>query len=198
MLKSFKFAVAFAAAAALSTAAPVAHAQYVVPEVTVNIAPPPPRVEVRTVQPSANHMWVNGYWAWRYGQHVWIQGHWAMAPNQGMIWEPARWVNRNGAWVFVDGHWRWANPPQTVIYQPPQVQQPVYVQTQPPPVINEVITPVPYQGAVWIPGYWHWSGYNHVWVGGHYSAPRVGWRWQPDRWVQGPQGWYRQPGQWIQ
>lgn len=198
MLKSFKYTAAALAAAAIFSVAGAASAQFVVPEVHVSIAPPPPRVEVRTIQPSSNHIWINGHWAWRYGQHTWIQGHWAEPPNQGMIYEPARWTSNGAGYSFVEGHWRWANPPQTVIYQPPAPVQPVYIQTQPPPIINEVRAPIPYGGAVWIPGYWHWNGYNHVWVGGHYSAPRVGYRWEPDHWVQGPTGWYRVGGRWVQ
>jgi hypothetical protein len=199
MLKSIKYAAAAFAAAAMFTVAGAAHAQYVVPEIQVNVAPPPPRVEVRTVQTSPNAMWINGHWAWRYGQHTWIPGHWAEPPNAGMVWEPARWTAVGGRWSFLEGHWRWAQPPAQVVWQPPVVQtQPVYVQTQPPPVINEVRVAAPYAGAVWIPGYWHWNGYSHVWVAGHYSAPRVGWHWEPDRWVQGPSGWYRVAGHWAQ
>ena len=182
MLKSTKLAVAFAAAIALTAAAPEAHAQFVVPEVTVNIAPPPPQVEVQTVAPAPGYTWIAGHWAWRYGRHEWIRGHWAQAPQSGMVWENARWINRGGNWVFLEGHWRWAAPPAQVVYDPPQVQtQPVYVQAPPPPVINEVRTASPWANAVWIPGYWHWNGYNHMWVAGRWSAPRVGWRWESDR-----------------
>ncbi len=199
MLKGLKLAAAGFAAAAMFTVAGAAHAQYVVPEVQVNVAPPPPRVEVRTVAPSPNHIWINGHWAWRYGQHTWIPGHWAEPPNQGMVYEPARWTNVGGRWTFLEGHWRWAAPQAQVVWQPPVVQaQPVYVQTAPPPVINEVRVAAPYAGAVWIPGYWHWNGYSHVWVAGHWSAPRVGYRWEADHWVHGPTGWYRVQGRWVQ
>jgi WXXGXW repeat (2 copies) len=197
MLKSFKYAAAFAVA--LSAIAPSALAQSVVPEIIVNVAPPPPQVEVRTVQPSPQSLWIGGHWAWRGGQHVWIRGHWAEPPNAGMVWEPAHWSQRGGAWVFVEGHWRWSAPPQPVVWTPPVAPaQPVYIQTQPPPVINEVIAAAPFANAVWIPGYWHWNGFNHVWLAGHWSAPRAGWRWEADRWTQGPQGWYRVPGHWRQ
>ncbi len=200
MLKSLKYAAVVVAAAAMFAAPSIAHAQYVVPEVRVNIAPPPPRVEVRTVQPSANHMWIAGHWAWRYGRHEWISGHWAEPPNAGMVWEPAHWRAVGGQWSFIEGHWRWASAPvANVYYQPPAPPaQTVYIQSQPPPVINEVRSALPYAGAVWIPGYWHWNGYNHVWVGGHWSAARAGWRWEADHWVQGPSGWYRVPGRWVQ
>jgi hypothetical protein len=198
-MKTLKVVVVGAAIALCLAAAPSAHAQYVVPEVRVTIAPPPPRFETRTIQPTSNHVWINGHYAWRYGQHVWLQGHWAEPPQSGMVWENARWENRGGYWSFVEGHWRFAAPPQPTVYLPPVVQSaPVYVQAQPPPVISEVRTVTPYAGAVWIPGYWHWNGYNHVWVGGHWSAPRVGWHWEPDRWAQGPTGWYRVAGHWAQ
>lgn len=198
MSKSLKLTVAAFAAAAMFSVAGSAHAQFVVPEVRVNIAPPPPRYEVRTAAPGAGYMWINGHWAWRYGRHAWIPGHWAVPPQQGMVWEPARWRAVNGQWAFVEGHWRWAQPPApTTVYEPPPPpQQPVYVQSEPPPLINEVRPMTPFAGAVWIPGYWHWNGYNHVWVAGRWSAARAGWQWEPDRRVHGPTGWYRVHGHW--
>ena len=39
------------------------------------------------------------------------------------------------------------------------------VDIAPPPVRVEVV-PVARVGYVWAPGYWYWSGHQHVWVGG--------------------------------
>jgi hypothetical protein len=181
--------------------ASIAHAQeYVVPEVEVNSAPPPPRAEVQTASPGGGYTWIAGHWAWRGGAHVWMPGHWAMAPQQGMVWEPAHWRQFGPRWRFVEGHWRWAERPQpTVVYEPaPPPAQVVEVQTQPPAPIVEVRPATPFAGAVWIPGYWHWNGMHHVWVGGRYSAPRAGYRWEAHHWQRGPRGnWVMVPGRWV-
>ena len=57
---------------------------------------------------------------------------------------------------------------------------------------------VPYPGAVWITGYWGWSGGHHVWVGGHYEHGRPGYAWQPHQWVHGGDGrWHLEEGHWA-
>src|SRR5258708_39915275 len=50
--------------------------------VVVHDAPPPERVEVITVAPSPEHVWIRGYWAWR-GGWVWMPGHWERPPPPG-------------------------------------------------------------------------------------------------------------------
>jgi hypothetical protein len=167
-----------------------------VPEVRVSAPPPPVRVETQPVRPSANHSWIPGYWAWRGGRHVWIGGHWGLAPGASMVWEPARWTNRDGQWVFVEGHWRHNGAPApSVVYEPAPVQETV-VAAEPPPAFEEVRPALPFAGAVWIPGYWHWNGGNHVWVAGRYSAPRQGYRWEPHHWERTPRGWRMNGGRW--
>lgn len=179
------------------TAALAQQVTFTVPEVRVNMAPPPMRVEVQSARPSPGHIWIAGHWAWRGGAHVWISGHWAMPPQPGMVWEPARWNNRGGQWGFQEGHWRWAAPPQqTVVYEEQAPVQEVVVAQAPPAPIVEVRPAAPFGGAVWIPGYWHWNGGNHVWVGGRWSAGRPGMRWEPNHWVRGPGGWRMEHGRW--
>lgn len=39
--------------------------------------PPPPRVEYRTVAPSAAHIWVGGNWFWGGSRYDWRPGYWA-------------------------------------------------------------------------------------------------------------------------
>jgi hypothetical protein len=188
--------------AALLFVPTLAHAQVtaevVVPGVRVSVAPPPPRVEVRTVAPSPQHVWIGGHWAWRDSAHVWLPGHWALPPAAGYHWVHARWVNQGGQWVFYEGHWALNQPPQpTYVYDPgPPPPQEVVVQQAPPPDIVEVRPVAPFGGAVWIPGYWHWNGYRHVWVGGHWSAARVGYVWEPHHWQRSPGGWRWVPGRW--
>ena len=71
--------------------------------VFVDVAPPPPRVEV-VPAPRPGYTWAPGFWEWRHGQHVWVRGHW-MRERHGMYWHPDRWVEREGRWGFERGHW---------------------------------------------------------------------------------------------
>jgi hypothetical protein len=170
----------------------------IVPVIRVTIAPPRPRVEVRPVAPSPDHMWIDGHWAWRGRRHVWVGGHWMTPPSTGYAWVPARWVNEGGAWIFYEGHWTSGyNPAPEVAYEPPPPPaEPVYVQQAPPPPIVEVRPATPFPGAVWIPGTWQWHGRRHVWVGGHWSAPRPGYEWAPGGWERDGRRHRYSPGHW--
>src|SRR6185436_9403014 len=44
----------------------------------------------------------------------------------------------------------------------------------PPPPYAEVVPAIPFAGAVWLGGYWGWSGGRHTWVGGHWDHGRPG------------------------
>jgi hypothetical protein len=67
----------------------------------------------------------------------------------------------------------------------------------PPPPYAEVIPVAPFLGAVWISGYWGWSGGRHHWVGGHYERPRPGYRWMPHRWEPRGGQWHLRGGGWV-
>lgn len=177
----------------------LAHAQTViVPGVRVSVAPPPLRVEVRPLAPSAAHVWIPGHWAWRAGAHVWTAGYYALPPSPGYHWVHARWVNEGGQWVFFEGHWALTQPTSpSYVYDPGAAPAgEVIVQQAPPEPIVEVRPATPFTGAVWIPGYWHWNGFRHVWVGGHWSAPRAGWVWEPHHWQPTPRGYVWVRGHW--
>jgi hypothetical protein len=129
-----------------------------------------------------------------------MAGHWALPPAPGYVWEPARWeVAADGSWLFFEGHWRaFDQPDPAVAYQPPPPPvQEVVVEATPPPPIEEVRPAPPFEGAVWIPGYWHWSGSRHVWVGGRWSARPAGYAWEQHRWDRRDDGrWVHRPGHW--
>jgi hypothetical protein len=59
----------------------------------------------------------------------------------------------------------------------------VVVGTAPPPLRVEVRPPRPFAGAVWVSGYWWWSGVRYVWIGGRYIRPLAGYRFVGPRWV---------------
>jgi hypothetical protein len=66
----------------------------------------------------------------------------------------------------------------------------------PPPDPVEVITPMPFAGALWIGGYWGWHLGRHQWIGGRWDHPRPGYVWQPRRWEPTSGGWRAQGGGW--
>jgi hypothetical protein len=83
------------------------------PSVSVHVnfvaqPPPPPRREVvvERERPSREHVWLNGYWAWREGRHVWLAGHWERPPRPHAVWVEPRWEHRREGYVFVEGFWR--------------------------------------------------------------------------------------------
>jgi hypothetical protein len=73
----------------------------------VEVAPPPPRVEV-VPAPRPGYVWAPGYWAWEGGRHVWRAGH-LVVVRSGYYWVPERWVEYRGPrgphWHFEPGHW---------------------------------------------------------------------------------------------
>lgn len=165
----------------------------------VTVAPPPLRYESPPPAPSAHHQWIAGYWAWRGNAHAWIGGHWAVPPSAGYVWEPARWDNAGGAWTFCEGHWRTHEvpDPQQVYMPPPPPVQEVAVEAAPPAPPEEIRPPVPFAGAVWIGGNWHWQGGRHVWVAGRWSPQPAGYHWHEQRWEHQKDGrWHEHSGHW--
>jgi hypothetical protein len=71
--------------------------------VDVDVAPPPPRVEV-VPAPRAGYVWVPGYYAYNGHRHVWNHGHW-VRERHGYHWSADRWVERNGRWHHDRGRW---------------------------------------------------------------------------------------------
>ncbi len=91
-----------------------------------------------------------------------------------------------------------ANYPSYPVYEqgPPQ-EQPVYVNVAPPPQQYEVVPALPFLGALWIAGVWHWSGNRHVWYGGHYVRPVAGYRYVPYQWYNHGGRWAPRGGHWV-
>ena len=62
---------------------------------------------------------------------------------------------------------------------------PVPIEEEPPPPQQEEIPPLPYEDAVWVYGYWNWSGVRYVWVPGRYMRrPAPGYYWYPGGYVR--------------
>jgi hypothetical protein len=51
--------------------------------------------------------------------------------------------------------------------------------------------------AVWIAGYWHWTGIQYAWIPGHFEvAPPSGATWRAPRYVKAEGAYIYEPGAW--
>jgi hypothetical protein len=74
--------------------------------IVVREAPPAPRSESMSAQPSPQQTWVPGYWSWHEGKHTWVAGHWETPPSPGAVWVAPRWEQRADGYAFTPGGWR--------------------------------------------------------------------------------------------
>jgi hypothetical protein len=92
--------------------------------------------------------------------------------------------------VFLEGYW-----------DEPRGREAVEVMADegapPPQPALEVPPPPPDASAVWIGGFWRWSGHDYRWIAGHWdAAPAPGLTWEPHRWVEEEGRWRFIPGRW--
>jgi len=73
--------------------------------IVVMQAPPAAQQEVPTPRPTANHVWVAGYWTWKSNQYQWMAGHWEVPPRAGAVFVPPRWQPEGTSWRFYEGYW---------------------------------------------------------------------------------------------
>lgn len=96
----------------------------------------------------------------------------------------------------------YAQPAPTYAQPVPAYSQPVeddevVVDVAPPAPYVEVVPAIPFAGAIWIGGYWGWSGGRHHWVPGRWEGPRSGYGWRPHAWVQQGGHWHLRGGGWV-
>ena len=72
----------------------------------------------------------------------------------------------------------------------------VYAPTAPPAPYAEVQPAIPFAGAIWICGFWNWSGGRYSWVQGRYERPRAGYTYEPRRWARSARGGWQMQGGW--
>lgn len=93
-------------------------------------------------------------------------------------WRPGYWQWSECTWVWLAGQWR---VPDSDIVADATTKAPA----APPPLQAEAPPPPPVHAAVWIGGFWQWSGTSWVWIAGSWQLPpsaSVTWRpaqWQP-------------------
>jgi hypothetical protein len=76
-------------------------------QIVVTQAPPVSmQQQVIGARPSADHVWVEGWWVWRDGRYEWRPGEWVVPPRRGAVWVPPRWERRDDGYAFVEGYWQ--------------------------------------------------------------------------------------------
>ena len=71
------------------------------------------------------------------------------------------------------------------------------VMVRPPEPRTEVYGPAPSPQAIWIPGYWKYSGGEWIWIPGYWKRPpRPNAVWVPGHWEPRGPGWAWIPGHW--
>jgi hypothetical protein len=70
-----------------------------------NEAPPPVRYERRTLQPSHDAVWVNGYWDRQHDNWAWSSGRWERRYDHRAHWVNARYRREGHAWRYEPAHW---------------------------------------------------------------------------------------------
>lgn len=83
-----------------------------------------------------------------------------------------------------------------VINEPESPLRGVVVSGPPPAPVQEERPPPPNAQALWVAGYWHWTGMQYAWIPGHWETPPAGAVWaaprvtsQDGRYVYEPGGW---------
>jgi len=150
-----------------------------VAEVIAPGPPPAPQYEA-PAGPRQGYVWAGGHWHWA-GRWIWAPGGYIPAPYPRAVWVPGRWVHRAYGWVWIEGQFYGgglAGPGYVAGGSPPSPQV-------------EVVGVAPFAGAVWIGGYYRWSGAGWVWVRGYWGRPP----WPRAHWIGGR--WTRQGGGWV-
>jgi hypothetical protein len=66
----------------------------------------------------------------------------------------------------------------------------------PPPMVEARPAPPPRQTAVWVAGYWHWTGMQYTWIPGHYWEAPPGKQWRAPRYTLRDGVYIYEPGGW--
>ena len=79
----------------------------VMPQAEVIVeTPPPDQIEVITVAPAPEFVWVGGWWVFGGGRYSWHSGHWERPPYPRAAWQPGHWDRARDGHVWVRGRWR--------------------------------------------------------------------------------------------
>ncbi|MDP9035295.1 MAG: hypothetical protein M3O50_10850 [Myxococcota bacterium] len=83
-----------------------------------------------------------------------------------------------------------------VIEPGPAVPIGVAVSGPPPAPVIEMRPPPPTVRAVWIAGYWHWTGMQYAWIPGHWEEAHEGVQWWAPSYPMRDGTYFYEPGRW--
>ena len=66
----------------------------------------------------------------------------------------------------------------------------------PPPIVEVREQAAPHPGAVWVVGYWHWTGMQYAWIPGHWENAPPGTAWAAPRYVRTDGAYVYEAGGW--
>jgi hypothetical protein len=159
-------------------------------------APPALLSDPRGPAPGPASVWIDGHWQWAEGRFGWVAGQWTEPPGRPpYTWVPARWTSDARGWTFHEPYWYRAYGSPATVHEPPTLAL-LVATAPPPPLLVESPGAPPSREAVWIPGFWSWTGLRFAWVAGCWSAPRPGWRWIEGYWKPERGAWRWEPGRW--
>ena len=84
----------------------------------IELAPPPPRVEVFGAAPGVGFVWTPGFYAYRGDSYVWTDGLWLRPPREGLGWIEPRYVGIGGHYYFQSGRWDFGPEQRGTVYLP--------------------------------------------------------------------------------
>ena len=87
--------------------------------------------------------------------------------------------------------------PGCVANEPAAPTRGMVVSGPPPPLQQDVPSPQPAPQAVWVPGYWHWTGAQYTWIPGHWETPPPGVVWAAPRYTSQDGSTVYEPGSWT-
>ena len=93
-------------AMSVSTSACMATVQPRAGVVYVRTGPPPRIVEVRSISPGRNYIWIDGYQQWRGNVYAWVPGRWEAPAANYRHYQKGQWKHDRNGWYWVDGRWR--------------------------------------------------------------------------------------------
>jgi hypothetical protein len=73
----------------------------------------------------------------------------------------------------------------------------VAVNEPPPQPVVEARPPPRDPQAVWIAGYWHWTGLQYTWIPGHWEVAPPAAHWRPPHYTLRDGVYYYEPGGWA-
>jgi hypothetical protein len=83
-----------------------------------------------------------------------------------------------------------------VVNEPESPPRGVVVSGPPPAPVREERPAPPNPQAVWVPGYWHWTGMQYAWIPGHYDAAPAGAVWAAPQYTSKDGKFFYESGRW--